>query len=95
MINPSYLPESVAFKRLLRDLTRQANYVPPFQERTTPLALTPRAAESDEADAAPAQTFRIGAWVFQSNENGDVVARHDNGTEREIAALPEGEAQHG
>jgi len=91
-INPAYWPESVAFKRLVRDLTRQANYVPPYQDNAAPpTGLAAAAAEeTPEQPAGSLPVVRIGPWVLEAADNGDLIARHDTGTVRTIATVQEG-----
>ena len=98
-INPVYWPDSVAFKRLIRELTRQANYVAPYQDPTPPPPSVAAAAvtASDDATGEPADpqpVVRVGAWVLEAAENGDLIARHDSGAVRTIATAQEGQA-HG
>lgn len=98
-INPAYWPDSVAFKRLIRELTRQANYVAPYQDPTPPPPALAAAAgtPADEATGEPADpqpVVRVGAWVLVAAENGDLIARHDSGTVRTVATVQEGQV-HG
>lgn len=85
-INPAYWPESVAFKRLVRDLVRQANYVPPYQDPTNPtLAAAPASTPANQTEAA----LQVGQWTLTTNERGDVIWKHENGYVQTAAQLPE------
>ncbi len=86
---PHAWPENVAFKRLVRDLWRKRDYVPPYQQPSPTLAPAP-ALLSSTTDAPEATGVRIGGWVLDVNEQGDLMARHDNGQTQVLALLTEG-----
>lgn len=94
LINPMYWPDTVAFKRLVRDLARQSNYVPPWQEPTPPEVAAVASGDETPAGTAPTQQIRIGEWVLDSDDAGNLVARRDNGQVHLIALVDEGD-QHG
>jgi hypothetical protein len=66
---------------LLRQLERKATgYIPARPGITTTFAAF------RSADAAP--ETRIGDWVLTQNDNGELVATHDNGASQ-VLATPE------
>lgn len=86
--NPTYWPDNVSFKRFLRELNRKINYVPPFQQ-PIPSAETP-----GERESAP-QAMRLGAWVLEVTDAGDLIARNDNGQVTLLAQAQASEGDHG
>lgn len=88
-------PENVAFKRMLREIVRAQQYVPPTQPLGTGPAPEDAAVTADSSFAPPevkaAEPVRIGSWTLDEDADGNFVARHITGYEETIAALPEGE----
>jgi hypothetical protein len=84
-------PETVAYKRMLRNIIRAQDYVPPQQPTgTAPLAEvgeTPMTTASSSEDGqlyevdSSAGEVQFGNWTFFQNRSGDVIARHTTGTE--------------
>lgn len=94
-------PDTVAYKRLLRGLVRAQEYVPPQQPTGTDYVGPESAGESGAMDSSAtamaqpdqvpvAGTIRIGPWVLDTNEHGDLITRHDSGAVTVIATAPEG-----
>lgn len=86
-------PENVAFKRMIRELLRAQQYVPPKQQPTG-TASSPESTDAASASTPanlPATPVRIGNWTLDQSTSGDLIARHTSGHEVTIAAIPQGE----
>lgn len=86
-------PETVAFKRMLRSLTRGQQYVPPQQPEGTPPDPEASAATiSADESASPASLVPLvdSDWALGQNSQGDVVLTHRTGHEVTLARNPEG-----
>lgn len=93
-------PETVAYKRMLRNLARGQEYVPPQQPTGSgPLLEVEEArvstvvAEGAGGDAQPEQatgtgSSQVGDWMLQQNTRGDLVAQHASGAEIVLAPNP-------
>ena len=81
---PSSWPED-SYRRIIRELWRQKNYVPPAQPNSAGLQMAALRTEPRADEQAPT---RYGGWVLNVNEHGDLIARHDSGHEVVVAALP-------
>lgn len=77
---PNAWPADVAYKRLIRELWRQRDYVPPRQIH----AGLPFAAEA-RPDTGP--LWSRGGWVLDVDGHGSVVLRHDSGKTVVLATL--------
>lgn len=86
---PHAWPENVAFKRLVRDLWRRRDYVPPYQQ-PEPTQTPAPALMVGTAQGPDTTGNRIGAWVLDVNEHGDLIARHDSGQTQVVALRTEG-----
>jgi len=90
---PHAWPEDVAFKRLIRDLWRRRDYVPPYQQPEPTQAPAP--AQVTAFAGSNTAPVRVGGWVLDVNEHGDLIARHDTGQTQLLALLTEGTDTHG
>lgn len=88
-------PENVAFKRILREIVRAQQYVPPKQPLGTGPPPEGAAVSADSSSTRPnvkaAAPVRIGSWTLDEDADGNLVARHIAGYEQTIATLPERE----
>lgn len=75
---PNAWPADVAFKRLVRELWRQRNYVPPYQNLPPAVAVATSAEQAAPPEQPPA-LWRKNGWELDVTDNGDVVLRHDSG----------------
>jgi hypothetical protein len=90
-------PETVAYKRLLRNLIRAQDYVPPQQPTSPPLPEGAQVvAAVDHSNPPPPDDhdgvdgIRLGDWTIFQNHSGDVVARHNSGVDIVLPNSSEG-----
>lgn len=83
---PAAWSTDVAFKRTLRELWRQKNYVPPYQDLPSSTALA--ATEASPADTQKdSPLWTKGGWTLDVDDAGSVVLRHETGTTVVLATL--------
>lgn len=80
-------PESVSFKRMMRELLRAQQYVPPRQDPVgSMLAMADDSSNPRSTIETPDFTpLAESDWTLGQNARGDFVARHVSGAERVIA----------
>jgi hypothetical protein len=86
-------PTSRVFVMTMRELERKRRYVPPYQQPApvTPLAAALPTAAQRQSTRDTGQ--RYGSWRLTTNDHGDLIAVHDSGVQKVIAAVPDSESE--